>query len=69
MAVYDTNAYYIDFSNREGLTDTEKSALESIQQLYRPIERVDLLIEFKINNKITSDDFEIMTGLPYNYDL
>ena len=32
-------------------------------------ENLKLSGEFKINNKITSDDFEIMTGLPYNYDL
>ena len=65
----DFSSYYIDFSNRTDLTDVEKASLEAIQTAYRPIERVDLLIEFRIQNKITSDEFEQMTGLPYNYDL
>lgn len=64
---YDKSHYYIDFSNRDNLTDDEKKSLEMIQQTYRPIERVDLLIEYKITGKITDDDYETMTGLPYNF--
>lgn len=70
MAVqYDKSQYYIDFNNHPNLTNDEKSALEKIQQLYRPIERVDLLIEYKVTGKITADEFEKMTGLPYSFEM
>lgn len=64
----DLSYYYIDFSGRTNLTDEEKSALELIQKTYRPIERVELLLEYRINDKITADEFETMTGLPYSYE-
>lgn len=67
MIAYDKSQYYVDFSERENLTNDEKTALESIQQNYRPIERVDQLINYKIAGKITSDEFEKMTGLPYTF--
>ena len=67
MIQYDKSKYYIDFSDRDNLTSDEKSALERIQQLYKPIERVDFLIDYRANGKITADDFETMTGLPYNF--
>ena len=35
MVQYDKSQYYIDFSDREGLTNDEKTALERIQQMYR----------------------------------
>lgn len=68
MAQYDKSFYYIDFSDRDNLTSEEKIALENIQKTYRPIERVDLLLEYRIQGKITADEFETMTGLPYNYE-
>lgn len=68
MIQYDKSQYYIDFSNRDNLTNDEKIALEKIQELYRPIERVEFLLEYRVTGKISSDDFETMTGLPYNYD-
>lgn len=64
---YDKSQYYIDFSDHTNLSNDEKSNLEKIQELYRPIERVEYLLEYKIQNKITSDEFETMTGLPYNF--
>ncbi len=67
MIQYDKSAYYVDFSNRENLTNDEKQSLEKIQELYRPIERVDFLLDFRALGKITSDDYETMTGLPYSY--
>lgn len=67
MIQYDMSQYYIDFSNRTNLTDIEKTALEQIQKTFRPIERVDLLLEYRIQCKITDDDFETMTGVPYNF--
>ena len=67
MAVYDKSAYYVDFSNRTNLTNDEKKALETIQEQYRPIERVEFLIDYRAQDKITADDFERMTGLPYNF--
>lgn len=66
-ATYDMSKYYIDFSNRDNLTDDEKNSLEMIQKMYRPMERVDLLIEYKLSGKITDDDYETMTGLPYSF--
>lgn len=68
MQQYDKSFYYIDFSGRDNLTDDEKKALEEIQNSYRPIERVELLLEYRIMDKITADEFEQMTGLPYNYE-
>lgn len=65
--IYDKSQYYIDFSDHTNLSNEEKVNLEKIQELYRPIERVDYLLEYKIQNKITSDEFETMTGLPYNF--
>lgn len=67
MAMYDKSKYYIDFSDRENLTNDEKTALEKIQEVYRPIERVEFLIEYKVQGKITADEFETMTGLPYDF--
>lgn len=64
---YDLSKYYIDFSNHSNLTDDEKKALETIQTLYRPIERIEFLIEYRATDKITSDEYETMTGLPYNF--
>lgn len=69
MVQYDKSHYYIDFSNHENLTDEEKVALDRIQQTYRPMERVDFLIEYKVQSKITADEFEKMTGLPYNFGM
>lgn len=66
-AIYDKSKFYIDFSNHPNLTDDEKKALESIQALYRPIERVEFLIEYRVQGKITADEYETMTGLPYNF--
>ena len=67
MVGYDKSQYYIDFSDRDNLTADEKKALENIQALYRPIERVDYLVEYRAMGKITADEFETMTGLPYNF--
>ena len=69
MIQYDKSHYYVDFSNHENLTNEEKINLDKIQQNYRPIERVDFLIEYKLTGKITADEFEKMTGLPYNFDM
>lgn len=66
MIQYDKSHYYVDFTNHENLTNDEKSALDKIQQSYRPMERVDLLIGYKIQGKITADEFEKMTGVPYD---
>ena len=55
---YDKSLFYIDFSDRDNLTNDEKKSLEEIQNVYRPIERVELIIDFLANDKITSDDFE-----------
>ncbi len=68
MITYDKSQYYIDFSERDTLTNEEKIALENIQALYRPIERVDYLLEYRASRKITDDEFETMTGLPYEFD-
>jgi hypothetical protein len=66
MHRYDKSHYYKDFSANTLLTDDEKIALETIQNIYRPIERAEFLIEYIINGKITSDDYELLTGIPYS---
>ena len=68
MKAYDKNQYQIDFSNHSNLTDDEKVALYRIQEQYNPIERADLLLEYKAYGKITEDEYGTMTGLPFNYD-
>jgi len=67
MIIYDESKYYIDFSNRENLNDYEKETLENIQKNYKPIERVDLVMEFVVDGRISVDDFEALTGLIYSY--
>lgn len=61
----DLSRYYVDFSNRSDLTDTDKDNLKTIQDTYRPIERVEYLNEYRLMGKITEDDYETMTGVPY----
>jgi hypothetical protein len=65
MHCYDKSHYYKDFSTNNLLTDDEKVALETIQNIYRPIERAEFLIEYIVSGKITSDDYELLTGIPY----
>ena len=65
MLNYDKSQYYVDFSDRDNLTNEDKKSLESIQMTYRPIERVDFLSEYRLTGKITNDDYEKMTGVPY----
>lgn len=67
MAQYDLSHYYIDFSERTDLSNEDKNELENIQKNFRPIERIDMLTEFRVQGKITSDEFETMTGLPYSF--
>ena len=69
MVMYDKSHYYVDFSNSKLLSDDEKIALERIQDTYRPVERVELLLEYKVAGKITADEFETMTGLPYDFGM
>lgn len=66
MIQYDEGQYYIDFSDRDNLTSEDKEALENIQT-YRPMERVDFLSDYLLSGKITDDDYEKMTGIPFNY--
>jgi hypothetical protein len=65
---YNPADYYIDFSSRTDLTDSEKTALERIQQTYLPIERATFLQDYRYQGKITDDDYEKMTGIPYRYE-
>lgn len=67
MSTYDKSKYYIDFSDNDKLTNDEKIALKAIQDVYRPIERVDYLLVYRAEGKITDDEFETMTGLPYSF--
>ena len=67
MALFDKSHYYVDFSDSTRLSNDEKLALERIQEIYRPVERAEFLIEYRVQGKITDDDYERMTGLPYRY--
>ena len=64
----DLSLYFVDFSNRNNLTNDEKESLKNIQDTLLPLDRVPLLLEFLVNAKITTDDYEKMTGLPYQFD-
>lgn len=57
--------YNIDFSDNLNLSEEEKLNLKDIQENYRPMERVDLLLDFRNNGKISEDEFETLTGIPY----
>ena len=68
MAMPDLSKYYIDFSNHDDLTSDEKNYLEYVQKTFYPIERVTHLLDFRAMGKITTDEYETMTGLPYQFD-
>ena len=68
MAMPDLSKYYIDFSNHDELTNDEKNYLEYVQKTFYPIERVTHLLDFRAMGKITTDEYETMTGLPYQFD-
>lgn len=61
----DKSHFYVDFSDRDDLSNDEKAALEMIQASLRPIERVDVLLQYVIDGKISPEQFETMTGLSY----
>ena len=63
----DLSKFYIDFSNNDKLNDDEKKAIERILEIYLPIERAEFLNEYRIQGKITDDEYEQMTGLPYRF--
>lgn len=63
--VYDKSYYYVDFSERENLTEDQKVALENIQKIYLPIDRAAFLSEYRAMGLITNDDFHFCTGIPY----
>lgn len=57
--------YFVDFSDSKLLTEEEKINIKDIQDKYRPMERVDFLMDYRTQGKITEDEFETMTGVPY----
>ena len=65
--IVDKSHYYIDFSSSDKLTDEEKIALERIQELYRPVERAELLNEYRVQGKLTDDEYITLTGIPYAF--
>lgn len=65
--VYDLSYYAVDFSNHKNLEQDDIDKLHQIQKDYRPMERAEHLSEFKLLGKITSDEYETMTGIPYEY--
>ena len=65
---YNPADYYIDFSGSTTLSDSDKIALERIQQQYLPIARATFLQDFRYQGKITDDEYEKMTGIPYRYE-
>lgn len=65
--VYNKNDYFIDFNEREELDPMDIQALMEIQETYRPVDRVEYLLRFRAEEKITDDDLEKLTGIPYQY--
>lgn len=64
----DASLFYIDFSDNVLMTNEEKDQIKRIQLEFRPIERIEFLLDFKVEGKITDDQFETMTGLPYLFN-
>jgi hypothetical protein len=65
---YNAENYYVDFSNRADLTEADKEALKRIQDTYLPIERATFLQDYRYTGKISDDEYEKMTGIPYRYE-
>lgn len=69
MAIaYNPSKFFIDFSSHDNLTDDEKRDLEQIQENFRPMERVEYLIPYRLEGKLTDDEFEQLTGVPYGFE-
>ena len=64
---YDPSAYYVDFSARSNLTDSDKEELHKIQDSNLPLVRAEYLQDYRVTGKIDDDDFEKMTGIPYKF--
>lgn len=64
----ETNRFYIDFSDRDNLNQEDKEALKALQESLRPIERIQYLLDFVISGKISIEDWEVLTGIPWNYN-
>ena len=65
--VYRKEDYGIDFQYRDGLSQDDVIALMDIQDKYKPVDRIEYLLKFRAQNKITDDDLEKLTGIPYQY--
>lgn len=69
MAItYNPSKFFIDFSFHDDLTEEEKRDLEQIQENFRPMERVEYLIPYRLEGKLTDDEFEQLTGVPYGFE-
>lgn len=64
---YNRNDYFIDFTQREELEQEDVQRLMEIQETYRPVDRVEYLLRFRAEEKISDDDLEKLTGIPYQY--
>lgn len=66
--VYNPEKFHVDFSSHPNLSKSEKEDLQKIQETYRPMERVEYLTQYRIEGKLTDDEFEQLTGVPYNFE-
>lgn len=65
MKKFEKNNYIVDFENNEKLTTKDKEELKEIQEKYYPIERTEHLTEFYLDGKITDDEYETLTTVPF----
>lgn len=65
MKKFEKNNYLVNFENNEKLTDEDKKELKRIQDQYYPMERTEHLAEFYLEGKITDDEYEILTTVPF----
>lgn len=65
MKKFKKDNYLVNFENNSKLTPEDKLELKRIQEQYYPIERTEHLTEFYLEGKITDDEYEILTTVPF----
>ena len=59
--------FYINFTEYKDLDKKTIDDLMMIQDNYNPCERVEYLMYYRVNNIISDDDYETLTGQPYKF--
>jgi len=59
--------FFIDFKTYKDMDQRTIDDLMLIQENYNPAERVEYLMYYRVNNIISDDDYETLTGQPYKF--